>query len=309
MNKNLPVTQNTRTIWLLLAGLAMLDAVWILVLHMAVTLQALELIFLPIFGLLGLAWFYSQIRKDSRLANLAHMTAATLGFMSATCILSYLVITIHMPLTDYYLAAADRALGLDWPGMYAWVTARPWLNMGMRIVYMCLIPQIVLLQFTLVFRGQITRGWELLWLFVFTCIGCVFFSGVWPAEGAFSYYHVGLDEPYLREFAALYDGSFTTIGAKGGMQGLVTFPSLHMALAIIFPYAARGVPVLFPLLLILDILIAATTPAIGGHHFADLWGGAVLALASIWLVRREFMTKLIAGTAIAKDKKIRGRNR
>jgi len=278
--------RNTLFLWGLIAILAVVDAIWLPLRGMSLTHNAVLLIFLPAGGLLLLAWFYRTIRKEPRIAALAHMAAATLAFMSSSCILSYLMVSLHAPLIDKPLVAADAALGLHWLPMYQWIRHHPVLHIGMQFVYMTLIPQIFILQIILNFRGQIARAWETLWLFILACLGCVICSGVWPAVGAFATFHVNLDEPYVHEFAAIRDGTLKIIGSRGGMQGLVEFPSLHMALAVLFPYALRGVRVAFPVFLVLNLLVAITTAPVGGHHFADLWAGALLAIAAIFLMRK-----------------------
>jgi len=280
------MTRQTLFLWILIAAIAATDVVWLPHRGMSLTPNAVALIFLPVSGLLALAWFYRNVRTEPTIAALAHMTAATLAFMSSSCILSYLMVTLRQPLIDFYLVAADRSVGLHWLPIYQWIRHHPILHIAMQFVYMTLIPQIFILLILLNFRGQIARAWETLWLFMLACLGCVICSGLWPAVGAFATFHVQLDEPYVREFAAIRDGTLKIIGSRGGMQGLVEFPSLHMALAVLFPYALRGVPVAFPVFLVLNILVAVTTAPIGGHHFADLWAGAFLAVAAICLMRR-----------------------
>jgi len=272
-------------LWFLIALTAVADAVWLPVRGMSLTGNALLLIFLPVSGLLALSCFYTTVRKNARIAALAHMSAATLAFMSASCILSYLMVTLRQPLIDPVLVRADEAIGLHWLAFYNWMKGHPTLHIGMQFVYMTLIPQIFVLQIILNFCGKTARAWESLWLFMGACMACVFLSGLWPAAGAFATFHVQMNEPYLHEFAAVRDGTLKIIGSRGGLQGVVEFPSLHMALAVLFPYAARGIRIVFPVFVVLDILVAMTTAPVGGHHYADLWAGAVLALLVIGISR------------------------
>src|ERR1700743_1597663 len=112
------MTRNLRFLWLLLLVMTVIDAVWLLAQDMSVAPRALVLIFLPVFAILCIAWFYTKIRPDRRLSQLANMTAATLAFMSASCIMSYLTGTMQQPLIDPTLVAIDRAMGLNWLAMY-----------------------------------------------------------------------------------------------------------------------------------------------------------------------------------------------
>jgi hypothetical protein len=299
------MTRNLRLLWLLLLAMTIIDALWLWSQGMSIAPRALVLIFLPILAILFLAWFYTKIRPDRRLSQLANMTAATLAFMSASCIMSYLTATMQQPLIDPSLVKIDHAMGLDWLAMYQWIVTRPLLHGIMQVIYMSLIPQIIILQLVLNFRSQLDRAWECLWLFMVACLICVVCSGIWPAAGAFSYFHVELNEPYVREMAALRNGTLTVIGSNGAMQGVVEFPSLHMALALLYPYSMRGIRVLFPIFLILDALVIVTTPAIGGHHFADLWGGAAVALVAILVTHNRYFRELVAEPALTKKKRRR----
>jgi membrane-associated phospholipid phosphatase len=60
-----------------------------------------------------------------------------------------------------------------------------------------------------------------------------------------------------------------------------------LALAVCCAYAARGIRILFPLLLALNLLVILATPLIGGHHFADLVGGALLTALVLFVFRKK----------------------
>ena len=85
---------------------------------------------------------------------------------------------------------------------------------------------------------------------------------------------------------ALRNGEMTRISLTQ-VNGLITFPSFHAALAIILIYASRGVKVLFPAFLVLNLLMLAATPTVGGHYFIDIIAGAcvVLCLACLRQLR------------------------
>ena len=86
------------------------------------------------------------------------------------------------------------------------------------------------------------------------------------------------------EFLGLHEGTLKVIG-QTPVQGVIQFPSFHTAMAILYTYAARGVPVLFPLLIVFNVLMIVSTMPIGGHYFADVLGGAAIALVTIGVVR------------------------
>ena len=290
---------NTRVIWLLITLLAVIDAVGLkaegiwLAPHVIMLPKILFITVLVVLSAIG-----AGFRRGVSMAEAMHMTAAILAFSFTTSILGYLSVGWQRPLVDSYLAAADHALGLDWIAYYKWVISYPLIHQTLYVAYYTLIVQVTLLPFVLNFMGRTGRGWEMLWLFMVSCIAGILFAGIWPAVGAFGYYHVETGNPYVHVFMALHDGSLKIIG-NNPLQGVIQFPSFHVALAIIFVYAARGMRFLFPLLLVTNALLFIATPVIGGHHFADLWAGVVLALVTILVVRKTPLSRNFAPVGVS----------
>jgi membrane-associated phospholipid phosphatase len=113
-------------------------------------------------------------------------------------------------------------------------------------------------------------------------------SWLLPAASAWVYFGVveRVDAYHLIDFNALRSGEMTRISLTH-VNGLITFPSFHAALATILIYASRGVKMLFPLYLVLNLLMLAATPTVGGHYFIDIIAGAgiVLCLACLRQLR------------------------
>jgi hypothetical protein len=276
---------NTRLAWSLLALFTVCDAVGLKAEGIRIVPHDFLTNIFTISILLALSVIYTYFRRSDRIAEMTHMGAVFLAFAASSAIASYLVAALHRPLVDNYLAAADRALGLDWLASYKWITAHPLIDKLLFVAYGSLIPQIIFLLLFLNFRGRCGRCWEMLWLFMISCTICLLFSGLWPAVGAFGYYHVEPDSNYVHVFTALHNGTLKVIGDKH-VEGIIQFPSFHMALGILLTYVARGMKLLFMTLLELNVLLFISTPAIGGHHFADLWGGVVLALITIMVAKK-----------------------
>jgi membrane-associated phospholipid phosphatase len=86
-------------------------------------------------------------------------------------------------------------------------------------------------------------------------------------------------EPLLRMRAGL-----PQILSLQHLPGLTSVPSLHTAMGLIVIYCCRGKAwVLFPLILVNGLMIAAT-PIFGGHYFVDVLAGAAIAAAAIAIV-------------------------
>lgn len=68
------------------------------------------------------------------------------------------------------------------------------------------------------------------------------------------------------------------------LYGLITFPSFHVAAAVLIAYAARGTPLAF-LALVLNLVMAVSALSEGGHYLVDVLAGAAVAGLAIGVVR------------------------
>lgn len=289
--KNIKLSLNARLAWAVTALFALVDAAGLKAEGMTLDWASVRADSAAAAVLLMIGLICTTLFQKPRIAGAAHMVALALIFADLMVIASYLAAGLRQPLVDSTLVAADHALGLDWLAPYQWVKVHPLAQKFMSVAYLSLIPQVILVFTALNARGQAARGWELMWMFMLSASICVLFSAFWPAMGAYGYYHVESGAPYVRVFTGLHEGTLKVIGGDHPLQGIVQFPSFHAALAILLTYAARGMPIFFLCLLEVNIMLLISTPVMGGHHYADVWGGVVLALLTIWAVRKLSLQK------------------
>lgn len=271
---------NTWLLWGLMLLLMALDAIGLHLAGMSVKPTALGATIFHVLCMVLLTLFYTFWRKDRRIASLAHSIAVFLAFSSVTIVMSYLTVVLRRPLIDEHLVAVDRALGFDWLAQYHWVMAHPLVEKILFIGYASLIPQLIVLTLLLNFMNMRRRCWEMIWLFMSACIACLIFSALWPAAGAFGYFGLEGEHRYVQIFMKLYNNSLRVIGEEP-VDGIIQFPSLHIALAVIYAYAARGIRYVFPFFIAMNTLLLISTPAIGGHHLIDVLAGALMAVLLI----------------------------
>ena len=70
-----------------------------------------------------------------------------------------------------------------------------------------------------------------------------------------------------------------------GSEGIISFPSLHAALAVIVIVALWPIPVLRWVILALNTLMLAATPIDGSHYFIDVIAGIAIAALSVLAAR------------------------
>jgi membrane-associated phospholipid phosphatase len=144
----------------------------------------------------------------------------------------------------------------------------------------------------LAYFGQLARLRTFLLAFFICTLATIAVSALIPAEGTWTTYGVSAADhaaimPAVRDLPmpflhALRDGSLRTLTATGA-EGIITFPSLHAALGVIFLIALWRVPVIRYVGLGVNVLMIAATPVEGSHYFIDVFAG-IAAAALSWAV-------------------------
>jgi membrane-associated phospholipid phosphatase len=195
-------------------------------------------------------------------------------------------------LWDSGLDAVDRTLGLDWKSLLAWMNDSPAAYALLRPIYLSLTLQMTTVALCLAFSGR------LLWLriytlaFIIAVLVSIAVSAVLPAAGAWPYY--GLDPAHSRilpavstswpVFYGLRDGTFRLLVAVGS-EGIISFPSVHAALAVIVAIALWPIAILRWVFVALNTAMLAATPIDGSHYFVDVLAGIALAALSLLLAQ------------------------
>lgn len=247
---------------------------------------------------------FNPVPEDSalktRMAQGVHQFAALallLGVFGAVgAPASYLLITPGIAFHDATYAAIDQAMGLDWLAMLAWANSHPALSWGLIVAYHTCLPQIVVVMAILVFSGRFHAAWNFMAALLFGGLVTIVISGLYPAVAPYAFYdpdpslYANLEaitpnvgQSFLQDLRALQDGTFTVFNLATA-HGIITFPSYHTVMGILFVYAVRDVRWAFGPMLVLNIVMIIATVPIGGHYFIDIAGGALVAFAGIVLV-------------------------
>lgn len=224
-----------------------------------------------------------------------------LCFAAATGVLSYLTVTVRAPLIDAQLAHLDRSLGFDWVAVYRWVMGHETVNGLFSLAYRSGTWQLVLMPIVLALLRRQEVLAEFVFHFMLSCLAMLFISTWMPANSAFIHFDVAdqAARATVSDFARLRDGTPGQFDLAE-IQGLVSFPSFHSALAVFFAYAMRGIPLLSWCALILNTTMLLSTPTHGGHYLIDTLGGIVLAIMTITGLRAARRGRTDARVAVAR---------
>ena len=221
------------------------------------------------------------------LANTGRWMLALAAFCMAADIMSRLSVAANYPLIDEQLSKIDEAIGFDWVGWYHWVSLHPTLLFFLNLTYGSGLLQTVAVPVILGMSGRRLELSNHVTRFMLAILICLLVATFFPAASAFLHFHIS--EPgtssTVSTFLPLRDGTLRAVDLAD-QQGLVSMPSMHTAMAILFAYAVRCVPVLRYLMIFLNVVMIASTPTQGGHYLSDVVAGILLATVTIMLVKR-----------------------
>jgi hypothetical protein len=254
--------------------------------------------FLAICGVLVAAGFIAILRfRMELLGTILVLVPLGLAAGRAGILLTYVTYSLDRgsPLWDETLVALDNAIGFHWPSMLTWFNTHPTLSGILGRCYDALLPQQLIIPIAL---AVVSRFRQAQVAFLASLIGLVATHAIaffFPASGAYGFYEVSSvlhpDVGLVSGNATVSDHALVRSGAlilfdSHRWLGLITFPSYHALLAVVFAWAWWHVPFLrWPGLAVNAGMLVSALPH-GSHHLIDVIAGGALALACISLASR-----------------------
>jgi membrane-associated phospholipid phosphatase len=238
-------------------------------------------------------------------AELLLLTFLMLLLTNVLVPMQYGALAIGTPYADSWLAAADASIGVHVPTLAAWTGAHPRVSQLATFTYFTFAPQLFLAVVALGTLRDRQRLWEFAFHFHFCVTATIAALAVWPAVCPARYY--GFTQTIegtrvLAQISGFHDGTMTRIRFDE-LEGLVSFPSFHVAGAMLVTWAFRHRRrVLIPLLL-LNIGLVISTVITGVHYAVDVLAAVPLVGGSLaayrWWGQRLLTVAEAAPQAIA----------
>jgi len=266
------------------------DLVWASLIHFDIDIISyLGLAAVALFLVLG-GVYYERARRDFNLSAMLFGTSFLVVFSAGFSLLNYFLLTIAGPRIDDVLAAADRAMGVDWPAIMGFAAAHESFNLALHAAYQSVLPQVAVLVACLGCTGKREAiGPFCLALSIGAAVTAVIWT-LFPAFGAFSVYALkpdvaqrlvlALDADYARALVGLLENGPGRISPHD-VKGLIGLPSFHLVMAILIVWYARGLKWLRLPAALLNLVVLVATPIQGGHHVVDLIAGLLVATLAI----------------------------
>jgi membrane-associated phospholipid phosphatase len=129
--------------------------------------------------------------------------------------------------------------------------------------------------------------WEYVVHFHFCLAVALLCVALLPATVPISYYGFEslIDQTrFINHFTGLRSGTFTELPLNE-IEGMISFPSFHVAGGLMVTWAFRGHRRWFAALAVLNALLIASTVLTGVHYAIDVVGGVILFAGSVLLWR------------------------
>ena len=194
-------------------------------------------------------------------------------------------------LWDDRLAAADRAIGFNWPVVLRLLDMAPAAIWVLGLAYHSLTVQMIVVIVCLSALPKFDTLRTMVCAAILSGFVTILISGLTPALGNLfdpsRYRHLWPSVAWVEQglIAGLRDGSHHVLDLTM-LMGIVSFPSFHATLAAIFIWAFRAIPRLAVPGGAWAILTIIATPVFGGHYGVDVIMGLILAPPAIILANR-----------------------
>ena len=217
---------------------------------------------------------------------LAENAAKFFVFIFFVSAFEYFMAFNQAPLYDEKLISIDAALGFHWPDFFAWINDHRLIRKILAYCYVSLQIQAVLVLFVV---GAIYPRRAHFFVTAFLIASCLtmLFFGLFPVAGPFvTYHHTDLPQAYYTEHYLQLRAHAMKVISLDDIRGIVSFPSFHVASAVIITYFFRRMSFVSVLIALLNIGMGVAALVIGGHYLTDILAGIAVGVMTIMVVER-----------------------
>jgi membrane-associated phospholipid phosphatase len=215
--------------------------------------------------------------------------------LSLAC-LSYVGAKTGFPLRDTQIASIDAYLGFHWPTFAHWIDHRAYLLGFLNASYATFTAQLILTAVALFVFQRYDELDRFFLTFICASLLAEALSSLAPTLGPAASLAPGVSFAHVRMIGrttaeillALRNGTLTTIDLRS-LDGIISFPSLHAAVAILVPFFLRWNRALFwPAVALNSLMLISAVPS-GNHYLSDVVAGVGVAAVSIALLNHGWL--------------------
>ncbi|MET3612031.1 membrane-associated phospholipid phosphatase [Rhizobium aquaticum] len=235
----------------------------------------------------GVLAVYARARGFERLRAPAEILLFHLLLLLPVAASAYIAMQLPFDLADDQLAAMDAALGFDWPKTIAFIDGRPWLAGLLNYAYTAFTPQLILSPLLLALGRNTAKAYKMLISYGAIVLLASVVATTVPAVGTFATTGLqpkNINIQYALDFVAplhaLKNGGIFAF-RPFELAGIISFPSVHAAVAVLCAWAWWHNRLLRYPVLALNVLMAISAVPNGGHYLVDVIAGIAVA---VWVI-------------------------
>lgn len=232
--------------------------------------------------------FYVKFRSVPEITILLQSLFVLQFYVPLMVTFSYLACTANQPFFDSTLVYIDSSLNVNSASIVLWLRQYDIWHDIFSFIYQSYYFEWITLVLYFTYRGKWLHLQRFLTQFMIAAPLAIFISIFTPAQGSFVWYHY---TPSLYCASALQHVLELRhqILDISTVDGVVTFPSFHTIMALIYAYNFRFErKIIFIPVLILNLLIIFSCLPIGQHYLADILGALPVFMVVIWLEKLIF---------------------
>jgi membrane-associated phospholipid phosphatase len=213
----------------------------------------------------------------------------------AAGLLHYSTTAFAMPLVDQQLIAVDRALGFYGIAFVHWVNDHPTIAGILNAAYYSFFTQAFIAMLGLAVIGKAERMFTFFSAYLLATLISNAIYVFTPAESAYVVFNLTAESvphinthsafEFLEHFNALRNGTMATL-VFPDISGMMTFPSMHAGVALLYAWVMRPVPILGVMFVAINVLMAISAISHGSHYAIDIIAGLAVAAFALLAVKR-----------------------
>ena len=235
----------------------------------------------------------SYVKRNERLC----LTVETffLLLLGSFCLVlwTYWAVHIQLPLINHQLDAGDRALGFDWQIYAPFFIRSHWTARPLSLCYYSYDFLAAAGAVGIYWCRNVLHGQRTLIAYIIAGMATITVAALYPAVPA--NITAQIDMQNLKDYVCIHTNMTFAAGEtiariqKHSLPylpwpsdiALITFPSFHAVIAVLFIYLAWPIRILRVVFLIVCAGMLFSTPWCGFHYISDVLAGIIIALISI----------------------------
>lgn len=258
-----------------------------------------------VLGLLAIISGYCSWRGLEAILRFAEPACAVLLATPAIVLSTYVAMHAGFPEADPVLSLLDRRFGFDWWAFIAVIDRHAALALVLQQAYQSFSLQLLGLPMLLGFFGQAARAYRMVIAYVLIGLVSSLVSVMAPARGTFPTYGLGPDQLSVinAKFGFFFLSQYEAVRSDPDFvfrlreaAGILTFPSVHAAVAVLCVWAAWRLPVLNIVFALLNLAMIVSAISHANHYLVDVLAGSLVA--ALCLGAAQAMTRARSSTPV-----------